>query len=95
MNAVFRYVHVVFCFTFLLIEISRYFNNNLYVSMCTKYIQLLFILDTGKQVKPVLSYHSKVDKTKTLKTNGSLMKVESIAFLEREHSAILLTCIKR
>ena len=30
-------------------------------------------------VKPVLSSHSKIDKTKALKTNGSLMKVESIA----------------
>ena len=30
-------------------------------------------------VKPVLSGHSKTDKTKVLKTNGSLMKVESIA----------------
>ena len=30
-------------------------------------------------VKPVLSGHSKLDKTKILMTNGSLMKVESIA----------------
>ena len=30
-------------------------------------------------VKPVLSRLSKIDKTKVLKTNGSLMKVESIA----------------
>ena len=30
-------------------------------------------------VKLVLSGHSKIDKTKTLMTNGSLMKVESIA----------------
>ena len=30
-------------------------------------------------VKPVLSGHSKIDQTKVLKTNGSLMKVESIA----------------
>ena len=30
-------------------------------------------------VKPALSRHSKIDKTKILKTNGSLMKVESIA----------------
>ena len=28
-------------------------------------------------VKPVLSSHSKIDKTKVLKTNGSLMKVEN------------------
>ena len=30
-------------------------------------------------VKPVLSGLSKIDKIKVLKTNGSLMKVESIA----------------
>ena len=39
-------------------------------------------------VKPVLSGHSKIDKTKVLETNCSFMKAES------EHSAILLTCIK-
>ena len=30
-------------------------------------------------IKPVLSGHSKIDKTKTLMTKGSLMKVQSIA----------------
>ena len=30
-------------------------------------------------VKPVLRGHSKIDKTKILMTDGSLMKVESIA----------------
>ena len=35
-------------------------------------------------VKPVFSGHSKIDKTKVLMTNGSLMKVESIA----EYSAL-------
>ena len=30
-------------------------------------------------VKPVLSGHSKIDIIKVIKTNGSLMKVESIA----------------
>ena len=30
-------------------------------------------------VKPVLSGHSKIDEAKVLKTNGSLMEVESIA----------------
>ena len=30
-------------------------------------------------VKPVLSRHSKIDKTKVLKTNGSLIKGKSIA----------------
>ena len=33
--------------------------------------------------KTVLSRHSKIDKTKILMTNGSLMKVESIAELEQ------------
>ena len=31
-----------------------------------------------KTVNPVLSGHSKLDKTKVLMANGSLMKVESI-----------------
>ena len=39
--------------------------------------------------KPVLSSHSKIDKTKVLKTNGSLMKVESIA--ECSHRAFCNT----
>ena len=30
-------------------------------------------------VKPVLSCHSKIEKTKVLKTNGSLIQVETIA----------------
>ena len=33
----------------------------------------------AKTVKPVLSGHSKIDKIKVLKTDGSLMQVESIA----------------
>ena len=31
-----------------------------------------------KRVKPVLSGHSKIDKTNALMTNGSLMKVETL-----------------
>ena len=30
-------------------------------------------------VKPVLSGHIKIDKTKVIKTDGSLMQIESIA----------------
>ena len=44
-------------------------------------------------VKPVLSGHSKIDKTKVLMPNGSLMKVKSVAECKGEHSAVLLTCI--
>ena len=39
-------------------------------------ICFLLLLHT---VKPVLSGHSKIDKTNLLKANGSLMKVKSIA----------------
>ena len=47
-------------------------------------------------VKPVLSSHLKIDKRKVLMENGGLMKVKSIAECSLlEHSAILLTCIKR
>ena len=42
-------------------------------------------------VKPVLSGHSKIDKTKVLKTNGSSMKVESIAECSFEALQILLS----
>ena len=44
-------------------------------------------------VKLVLNGHSKLDKTKVLMANGSLIKVKSIA--ECSPSTILLTCIKR
>ena len=33
----------------------------------------------GTSAKPVLSGHSKIDKTKALKTDGSLIQVKSIA----------------
>ena len=35
--------------------------------------------ENEKTIKLVLRGHSKIDKTKVLMTNGSLMKVESIA----------------
>ena len=44
-------------------------------------------------VKPVLSPHSEIDKTKILKPYGTLMQVKSTTECW-EHSAILLTCIK-
>ena len=45
--------------------------------MSAAYIQVHFSVQTT--VKPVLSGHSKIDKTMVLKANGSLMKVEGIA----------------
>ena len=38
--------------------------------------------------------HSKIDKTKVLKTNGSLLKVESIAACSKRAFCNALTCIK-
>ena len=47
-------------------------------------------------VKPVLSGHSEIDKTKVLKTHYHLMHVKSIAECSKgEHPEILLTCIKQ
>ena len=47
--------------------IVAYYNHTI-SKLCRRYT-----------VKPVLSGHSKIDKTKVLMANGSLMKVESIA----------------
>ena len=45
--------------------------------------------------KTCLKQPLKKDKTNLLITNGTLMKVKSTAECPLEHSAILLTCIKR
>ena len=44
--------------------------------MCTNNLRFSRFLNT---VNPVLSGHSKIDKTNILMTNGSLMEVENIA----------------
>ena len=50
----------------------------------------------ANSVKPVLSDRWKIDNTKILMADGSLLKVKSIAECSKgEHSAMLLTCIKR
>ena len=43
----------------------------------------------------MLNGHLKIDQTKVLMENGSLMKVNRIAECSLEHSAILLTYIKQ
>ena len=47
--------------------------------MCDKYQNRICCPICSNTVKPVLSSHSKINKTNVLKTNGSLMEVESIA----------------
>ena len=43
-------------------------------------------------VKPVLSVHSKKDKSKDLKIDYRIKQVKSIAECSKGHSTILLTC---
>ena len=43
------------------------------------WLHVIYIICHVYTVKSVLSSHSKIDKTKVLKTNGSLMKVKTIA----------------
>ena len=63
-------------------------DSNHFLGFIYFYVYLL-IIQTTDAVKPVLSGHSKIDKTMVLKTNGSLMKVESIA--ERSQGAFCST----
>ena len=59
----------------------------MFAAALCKYRYTLIITDKGHYlsldffitVKPVLNCHSKIDKTKVLMINGSLMKVERIA----------------
>ena len=46
---------------------------------CTLTTELSQFMILTLTVKPILSGHLNIDKTKSLKTNGNLMKVESIA----------------
>ena len=41
---------------------------------------LIFVVSLWHTVKPALSDHSKIDKTKILMTNGSLMKVKVLQY---------------
>ena len=61
------------------------------------YYMYLYIQFHHNTLKPVLSGHSKTDKTEVLKACGTLMQVKSTAECSTgvEHSAILLTCIKQ
>ena len=47
--------------------------------LLTKSMYTLSTTEESSTVKPVLSGHSKTSKTKVLKTDGSLMHVQSIA----------------
>ena len=81
--------------SFLVVKESH-FNKNIHLTVSLRTPQNRKLMLVVNTVKHVLSSHSKTDKTKILRTNGSLMKVESNAECSPlEHSAILLTCLKR
>ena len=63
------------CFPHTFKTVTSLFHEHDFLAMAIQ-AMCVRILNT---VKPVLSGHSKIDKTKTFMTNGSLMKVESIA----------------
>ena len=48
-------------------------------SFANTFVGTPYYMSPVRTVKPVLSGHSKIDKTQILMTNGSLMKVKSIA----------------
>ena len=67
-------------------KISYFLNHNIHCgnSLVVPYsVKFTLLLKQSTlrvhAVKPVLSDHSEIDKTKAFRTNGSLMKVESIA----------------
>ena len=55
----------------------RYISNKYLISGADQNVKL--VLNPLYTVKPVLRGHSKIDKRNILMTNGSLIKVESIA----------------
>ena len=60
-------------------EVNNYSLYRRYRNNCNYNICLKSLIKHAYTVKPVLSGNPKIDKTKVLKTNGSLMKVKSIA----------------
>ena len=60
-------------------DLQKQRSNLLFILSGSMLFVNVIVKKTVHTVKPVLSGHSKIDKTKVLKTNGSLMKVKSIA----------------
>ena len=66
---------ICYCFVHVFVRNEKISLNTQIINSHSTYVLCLNLYT----VKPVLSDHSKIDKTNVLKTNGSLMKVESIA----------------
>ena len=64
----------------LFVPILTLIRQIMLAKICSRWrIKTAFQINFLHTVKPVLSSHSKIDKTKVLMANGRLMKVESIA----------------
>ena len=64
----------------MIVKLTSMSNSMAYIIQCTGlYDSIKTPGSIRASVKPVLSSNSKIDKTYVLKTNGSLMMVESIA----------------
>ena len=80
-----KYPWNVLCTNDNLLKIPPFSKSHVKSKTLIKYLRsivsvyFIIILCHRNTVKPVLSGHAKIDKTKVSKTNGSLMKVESIA----------------
>ena len=76
-------------------NISKFWNFKLWLLKCKldKFMMYKKIHQNENAVKPVLRSHSKIDKTKVLKTSGSSMKVESNSECSIGAFAILLTSL--
>ena len=73
------YIYCYAYLTYIILKIIKLFCPNKIYSFTDFLANIIFNFKVT--VKPVLSSHSKIDKTKVLKTDGtcSLMQVESIA----------------
>ena len=67
------------CMRFWYLSHHRTVKAQVSLAICTDSPDPLLVTIYWCTVKPVLSGHSKIDKTKILMANGSFIKVESIA----------------
>ena len=72
---------------------TKNLTNPVFLLFSHRVANILREITMQSTVKPVLSRHSKIDKTKVLKTNGSIMKVVSISECAKR-AFCNTTCIK-
>ena len=73
---------------------TKNLTNPVFLLFSRRVANILREITMQSTVKPVLSRHSKIDKTKVLKTNVSIMNVVSISECAKRAFCNTLTCIK-